>query len=81
MRIIIIWKHCNERLTLKNKDIEKTFNACLFINRLLPLDELCSQTKSQESMVQYDVAATMTYIFGLQQPQVWRGSPMKQVFK
>lgn len=34
-----------------------------------------------ESMVQYDVAATMAYIFGLEQPQVWTGRPMKQVFK
>ena len=35
----------------------------------------------QESMVQYDVAATMAYIFGLEQPQVWTGRAMKQVFK
>lgn len=34
-----------------------------------------------ESMVQYDVAATMAYIFNLKQPQVWTGRPMKQVFK
>lgn len=35
----------------------------------------------QESMVQYDVAATIAYIFGLQQPQVWTGRPMTQVFE
>lgn len=35
----------------------------------------------QESMMQYDVAATMAYIFALQQPQVWIGRPMKQVFE
>lgn len=35
----------------------------------------------QESMVQYDVAATIAYIFRLKQPQVWTGRPMKQVFK
>lgn len=35
----------------------------------------------QESMVQYDVAATIAYIFNLKQPQVWTGRPMKQVFK
>lgn len=35
----------------------------------------------QESMVQYDVAATMAYILGLEQPQVWTGRPMKQLFK
>lgn len=35
----------------------------------------------RESMVQYDVAATMAYIFGLKQPQVWTGRPMKGVFK
>lgn len=35
----------------------------------------------QESMMQYDVASTMAYIFGLKQPQVWIGRPMKQFFK
>ena len=35
----------------------------------------------QESMMQYDVAATMAYIFALQQPQVWIGRPMTQVFE
>lgn len=35
----------------------------------------------QESMMQYDVASTMAYILGIQQPQVWIGRPMKQVFK
>lgn len=34
-----------------------------------------------ESMMQFDVAATIAYIFGLEQPQVWIGRPMKQVFK
>ncbi|NCC09373.1 MAG: alkaline phosphatase [Bacteroidia bacterium] len=34
-----------------------------------------------ESMMQFDVASTIAYIFGLQQPQVWIGRPMKQVFK
>lgn len=34
----------------------------------------------QESMMQYDVASTMAYIFALQQPQVWIGRPMTQVF-
>ena len=34
-----------------------------------------------ESMMQYDVASTIAYIFGLQQPQVWIGRPMTQVFK
>lgn len=33
-----------------------------------------------ESMMQFDVAATMAYIFALQQPQVWIGRPMKQIF-
>lgn len=35
----------------------------------------------QESMMQYDTAATIAYIFGLEQPQVWVGRAMKQVFK
>lgn len=35
----------------------------------------------QESMMQYDVASTMAYIFALQQPQVWIGRPMTQVFE
>lgn len=34
-----------------------------------------------ESMMQYDVASTIAYIFDLKQPQVWIGRPMKQVFK
>lgn len=34
-----------------------------------------------ESMMQYDCAATIAYIFGLKQPQVWTGRPMTQVFK
>ena len=34
-----------------------------------------------ESMMQYDVASTIAYVFGLKQPQVWIGRPMKQVFK
>ena len=34
-----------------------------------------------ESMMQYDVASTIAYIFGLQQPQVWIGRPMTQVFR
>lgn len=34
-----------------------------------------------ESMMQYDVASTIAYIFKLKQPQVWIGRPMKQVFK
>ena len=35
----------------------------------------------EELMMQYDVAATMAYIFALQQPQVWIGRPMTQVFE
>ncbi|WP_459188743.1 alkaline phosphatase [Parabacteroides sp. APC149_11_2_Y6] len=35
----------------------------------------------QESMMQFDCASTLAYIFGLQQPQVWIGRPMKQIFK
>ena len=35
----------------------------------------------KESMMQYDVAATIAYIFGLKQPQVWIGRPMKQAFR
>ena len=35
----------------------------------------------EESMMQYDTAATIAYIFGLKQPQVWTGRPMTQVFK
>lgn len=34
-----------------------------------------------ESMMQFDCAATIAYIFGLQQPQVWIGRPMAHVFK
>ncbi|MCM1066571.1 MAG: alkaline phosphatase [Muribaculaceae bacterium] len=35
----------------------------------------------QESMMQYDVASTMATILGLEQPQVWIGRPMTQVFE
>jgi Uncharacterized proteins of the AP superfamily len=35
----------------------------------------------EESMMQFDVAATIAYAFGLEQPQVWIGRPMSQVFK
>lgn len=34
-----------------------------------------------ESMMQFDCASTIAYIFGLDQPQVWIGRPMTQVFK
>lgn len=34
-----------------------------------------------ESMMQFDVASTIAYIFNLKQPQVWIGRPMIQVFK
>lgn len=34
-----------------------------------------------ESMMQYDVASTIAYIFNLQQPQVWIGRPMTNVFE
>ncbi len=33
-----------------------------------------------ESMMQFDIASTIAYIFGLKQPQVWIGRPMDQVF-
>jgi predicted AlkP superfamily pyrophosphatase or phosphodiesterase len=33
-----------------------------------------------ESMMQFDIAPTIAYIFRLEQPQVWTGRPMKQVF-
>ena len=35
----------------------------------------------EESMMQFDCASTIAAIFGLQQPQVWIGRPMIQVFK
>lgn len=34
----------------------------------------------EESMMQFDCASTVAYIFGLKQPQVWIGRPMRQVF-
>lgn len=33
-----------------------------------------------ESMMQFDIASTIAWIFNLEQPQVWIGRPMKQVF-
>lgn len=33
------------------------------------------------SMMQFDCASTIAYIFGLKQPQVWIGRPVKQIFK
>ena len=35
----------------------------------------------EESMMQFDCAATIAHIFKLKTPQVWIGRPMKQVFK
>ena len=35
----------------------------------------------EESMMQFDVASTIAYIFRLEQPQAWIGRPMLQVFK
>lgn len=35
----------------------------------------------QESMMQFDVASTIATIFGLKQPQVWIGRPVRQIFK
>ena len=32
-------------------------------------------------LMQYDVASTIAYIFGLRQPQVWIGRPMTRVFR
>lgn len=37
--------------------------------------------KIQESMMQFDCAATIAYIFGLKQPQAWTGRPVTQVFE
>ncbi|MDL2223965.1 alkaline phosphatase [Bacteroidales bacterium OttesenSCG-928-M06] len=34
-----------------------------------------------ESMMQYDVASTIAYIFNIEQPQVWIGRPMTQIFE
>ena len=34
-----------------------------------------------EPMMQYDTAATIAYILGLDIPDDWRGKPMKQIFK
>ena len=34
-----------------------------------------------ESIVQYDVAATMAYILRLKQPQAWVGRPIMSLFK
>ncbi len=36
--------------------------------------------KIEESIMQYDVGSTIAHIFRLEQPQVWIGRPMKQVF-
>lgn len=37
--------------------------------------------KISESMMQYDCAATIARIFALEQPQVWTGRPMTQIFE
>ncbi len=34
----------------------------------------------RESMMQFDTAATLAYIFKLKQPQAWIGRPAKHVF-
>lgn len=35
----------------------------------------------EEPIVQYDIAATIAYILGLDIPQVWRGKPVRQAFE
>lgn len=40
-----------------------------------------SGNKIEESMMVYDNAATIAYILGLEQPQVWIGRPVKSIFK
>ncbi len=35
----------------------------------------------EESMMQFDCASTIAYIFGLEQPQAWIGRPMIQIFE
>lgn len=35
----------------------------------------------QESVMQYDIAATIAYIFGLETPQAWIGRPIFSIFK
>ena len=35
----------------------------------------------QESMMQFDIAPSIAYIFNLKPPQVWNGRPMMQVFE
>jgi len=35
----------------------------------------------EQSMMQFDCASTLAWIFGLEQPQVWIGRPMVQVFE
>lgn len=37
--------------------------------------------KITDSMMQYDVASTVADILGLQQPQVWTGRPMTEIYK
>lgn len=34
-----------------------------------------------DAMMQYDVTATLAYILGIEQPQVWVGRPMKSMFE
>ncbi len=34
-----------------------------------------------ESMMQFDIASTIAYLYGLQQPQVWIGRPMTSILK
>ena len=35
----------------------------------------------QEPVVQYDIAATIAYILGLETPSAWRGVPVTSVFE
>lgn len=38
-------------------------------------------TEIKNSIITFDTAATIAYIFGLEPPQVWTGRPAKEVFK
>lgn len=40
-----------------------------------------SNYELQESMMQFDIASTISYILALEQPQVWIGRPMVSAFE
>ncbi len=80
-----IWEDTIVMLTADHGGIDKGHGGITLQEMEIPFVIAGKNVKPlgefEESMMQFDTAATMAYVFRLEQPQVWIGRPMKQVFK